>query len=147
MGVHRLLLAGAATALIVAGCQSGDRLLVSNTTTDSIDIGARVLVPPCSNVAFVYLGAWIRDGDKPDFGPLPSFDGYGISHVTIGYRPPPDGFGSTRTVAIVSSSGVEIRQGAADPPSPVDCSGRPPATPTPPPGSPDAASSASPSPS
>jgi hypothetical protein len=118
-----------ALATMITGCsRSGDRLLVSNTTGVPILVGPSGVVEACSNAAFTFAGAWVPVGLEGN-APLPSVDVPGAVPVVIEYRPPIDGLGSSRTVAIVSVTGVEIRREAPDPDPPANCSGHPPMTP------------------
>jgi hypothetical protein len=123
-GRSLLVLASAATVLLSA-CRTGDRLLVSNTTAVPIVFNQSTNVPACSNAAFEFRGSWRPAGQQgePAVPPSPI---PGAIEIVIDAYPPIDGFGSTRTVAIVSESGVKIRDESDDPPSPSLCKGRPP---------------------
>jgi hypothetical protein len=122
---RHVFVALAITSSVVAGCRSGDRLLVSNTTAVPIVFDRSNVVGACANMAFTFQGAWHPQGQEGN-PPLPSSPVPGAIPVLIEYRPPIDGLGSTRTVAIVSEQGVTIHKEADDPAAPTGCVGQPP---------------------
>ena len=120
---------GIGLGLLLVSCfKSGDRLLVSNTTAVPIVFSQSNNVPACSNASFEFGGSWRPEGQKGEPAVLPS-PLPGAVAIVIDAHPLIDGLGSTRTVAIVSESGVTIHEEADDPPSPTGCAGRPPGVP------------------